>query len=187
MKKSLSLVLAVIFALAAIFAVSTMVFAGGADAGADSSADTPAADAPKADTPAADAPKETEKVVTRPANDRDATEKSTEASKSNDTSSASVNGLSQLESLVSKLDSSTNTTIPNSAKDDDAPVVTNPAGQTAFVNDDTSAAAANTTKAPAVVSTYVPKTGSTAAVPAIAILALLAGTAAVVAVKKNDD
>lgn len=184
MKKSLSLVLAVIFALAAIFAVSTMVFAGGADAGADSSADTPAADAPKADTPAADAPKETEKVVTRPANDRDTT-KAADTTKA--TEPASVNGLSQLESLVSKLDSSTNTTIPNSAKDDDAPVVTNPAGQTAFVNDDTSAAAANTTKAPAVVSTYVPKTGSTAAVPAIAILALLAGTAAVVAVKKNDD
>ncbi len=45
---------------------------------------------------------------------------------------------------------------------------------------------ATTTKAPAKVDTYIPSTGSEVVVPAIALLALAAGTVAVIKTKKED-
>lgn len=45
---------------------------------------------------------------------------------------------------------------------------------------------ATTKKAPAVVETYIPSTGSAAVVPAIVLLALSAGTVAVVKTKKDN-
>ena len=171
MKKSLSIVLAVIFALAAIFALTALAFAEN---------DT--------DTSSSSSAAESSTVETRSAAGRDDTSSSAKADESSskaDTSSSASQGLDQLESLISKLDTSTKATLPNTPTKDNAETVTNAPGVTAFVNDDTTAQA--TTKAAAPVNTYVPKTGSSYAIPAVAVLALLAGTVAVVAVKKNED
>ena len=68
-----------------------------------------------------------------------------------------------------------------------APVVTLPEGVTAIDEGDTTAAPAApaTTKKPAKVESNIPSTGSTV-VPVIALLALAAGTVAVVKTKKED-
>lgn len=68
------------------------------------------------------------------------------------------------------------------------PVVTLPEGVTAIDDGDetTKAAAPSTTKKPAKVESNIPSTGSSIVVPAIALLALAAGTVAVVKTKKED-
>ena len=166
--------LAVIFALAAIFALTALAFA--ADGDTDTSSSTAATEASTA---------ETRKDSARD----DTTSSSTKADASSSSSSAAVNeDLSKaLDSLSSAADSlSTKATLPNTPTKDTADTVTNAPGVTAFVDDDTTAQA-GTTKTAAPVNTYVPKTGSSYAIPAVAVLALLAGTVAVVAVKKNED
>lgn len=70
-----------------------------------------------------------------------------------------------------------------------APIETLAPGQTAIDDGDTTAAATNapaTTRRPANVDNTIPGTGSSVIVPAIALLALAAGTVAVVKTKKED-
>ncbi len=186
MKKSISVLLAVLFALAAVFACSAIAFAddppeqNNMEANTETRADKPAED-PVADTPKVGA--EADKGETRKDTSKDITVPATKET----TTVASTDPVKQLEDLINKLDTTTKTTLPNKTEKDDSPVVTNPDGVTAFVDDDTTAGTPTTAKSAAPVKTYVPNTGSSFAVPAFAVLALLAGTVAVVAVKKNED
>ena len=67
---------------------------------------------------------------------------------------------------------------------DDTPV---DGGSTTAIDDGTTKApAASTTKKPAVVDTVIPSTGSSVLVPAVALLALAAGTVAVIKTKKDN-
>ena len=94
--------------------------------------------------------------------------------------------IADLSSAVDKLGS---TTRPNKPTEDNGDVVTNPSGVTAVDDsgDNTTKAAVSSTRKAAPVSGRVPNTGSSIAVPAIAVLALVAGTVAVVKTKKNED
>ena len=63
---------------------------------------------------------------------------------------------------------------------------TNPNGQTNYVDPDEKITKATTKKAPAKVDSSIPSTGSEILVPAVALLALAAGTVAVVKTKKDS-
>ena len=63
---------------------------------------------------------------------------------------------------------------------------TNPNGQTNYVDPDEKITKATTKKAPAKVDSSIPSTGSEILVPAVALLALAAGTVAVVKTKKDN-
>ncbi len=65
-------------------------------------------------------------------------------------------------------------------------VVTRAEGETVIDEGETTTKAPATTKKPASVNTVIPSTGSSIAVPAIALLALAAGTVAVVKTKKDN-
>lgn len=72
------------------------------------------------------------------------------------------------------------TKTPDVTVADDDPIVTNPQGVTAIVDDPV------TTKKASKVTSSIPSTGNAAFVPAVAVLALLAGTVAVVKTKKDN-
>lgn len=63
---------------------------------------------------------------------------------------------------------------------------TNPNGQTNYVDPAEKSTKATTKKAPAKVDSSIPSTGSEILVPAVALLALAAGTVAVVKTKKDN-
>lgn len=63
---------------------------------------------------------------------------------------------------------------------------TNPNGQTNYDDPDENSTKATTKKAPAKVDSSIPSTGSEILVPAVALLALAAGTVAVVKTKKDN-
>ena len=63
---------------------------------------------------------------------------------------------------------------------------TMPASQTNYVDPDEKGTKATTKKAPAKVDSSIPSTGSEILVPAVALLALAAGTVAVVKTKKDN-
>lgn len=63
---------------------------------------------------------------------------------------------------------------------------TNPNGQTNYVDPAEKSTMATTKKAPAKVDSSIPSTGSEILVPAVALLALAAGTVAVVKTKKDN-
>ena len=63
---------------------------------------------------------------------------------------------------------------------------TNPNGQTNYVDPDEKITKATTKNAPAKVDSSIPSTGSEILVPAVALLALAAGTVAVVKTKKDN-
>ena len=63
---------------------------------------------------------------------------------------------------------------------------TNPNGQTNYVDPAEKGTKATTKKAPAKVDSSIPSTGSEILVPAVALLALAAGTVAVVKTKKDN-
>lgn len=63
---------------------------------------------------------------------------------------------------------------------------TNPNGQTNYVDPAENSTKATTKKAPAKVDSSIPSTGSEILVPAVALLALAAGTVAVVKTKKDN-
>lgn len=63
---------------------------------------------------------------------------------------------------------------------------TMPANQTNYVDPDEKGTKATTKKAPAKVDSSIPSTGSEILVPAVALLALAAGTVAVVKTKKDN-
>jgi len=175
MKKTISAVLALIVAVAAIFALSAIVFADD-----NNTNDTPAVVA---------TPNSSSAPVDERNDDTTKADNSSSSSKADTSSSSSapanVDLSNALDSLSSAINSVSKTTLPNKPTADNAETVTNKPGETAFVNDDVTGG--STTKAPAKVVSYVPNTGSSFAVPAIALLALMAGTVAVVKTKKNDD
>ncbi|MGN0572645.1 MAG: hypothetical protein ACI4IX_01780 [Acutalibacteraceae bacterium] len=160
MKKTVSLLLAVIFAAIAVCTFAVSAFAepedtdtpvvsteGWVDPTEAPSTDAPSTDAPSTDAPSTDAPSSEAPSTDAP---------STEAS------------------------SDTNTTGTTLA--DDTPV---DGGSTTAIDDGTTKAPA-TTKKPAVVDTVIPSTGSSVLVPAVALLALAAGTVAVIKTKKDN-
>ena len=141
MKKSITLVLALMVALTAIFSLSVLAFA-------DDSA------APAEPTTAATTVADT-------------------------TKSAADSG----DSILNKL--TTTTKLPDQTKEDTDDVVTGPSAVVDDPTEATKAASGDETKAPAKVVSSIPNTGSSMAVPAIAVLALVAGTVAVVKTKKE--
>ena len=193
MKKSVSIVIAILLTLAAIFTVSVAAFAAEIVPGKIET--TKAAEAPAIAAPTTTAAPVT---VTTTANARENFQKEyvskveAEASSKKAEEEASKK-IAELSSQVAALTTKSATTLPNSTEEDNAPVVTNAPGQTAIYDEpDTSAAAGNNGaaksggKKAAAVSTRVPNTGSNAAVPAFAVLALIAGTVAVVKTKKSE-
>ena len=168
MKKTTSLIIAVVIALTAICTVSVMAFAKTVEI-TEASTTSAAADS----TSSTKAP-----ATTDPQNAKNTTATTKAAS-----TKSPADIIADLSSAVDKLGS---TTLPNKPTEDNGDVVTNPSGVTAVDDSgDTTKAAVSSTRAP--VSGRVPNTGSSIAVPAIAVLALLAGTVAVVKTKKNED
>lgn len=155
MKKTISIILATILALTAIFVLTSVAFAEGSNIlnnGGDETTSTTATTTKEATT--------TENIA---------------------------DALSKLSDSIDSMTASTK--IPVSATTDTAEVVTNPDGVTA-VDEGTSATTAakevKSTKAAAAVTSYVPNTGSNAAVGIVALLALAGGACAVVVTKKKE-
>ncbi len=170
MKKTTSLIIAVVIALTAICTVSVMAFAKTVEI-TEASTTSAAADS----TSSTKAP-----ATTDPQNAKNTTATTKAAS-----TKSPADIIADLSSAVDKLGS---TTLPNKPTEDNGDVVTNPSGVTAVDDSgDTTKAAVSSTRKAAPVSGRVPNTGSSIAVPAIAVLALLAGTVAVVKTKKNED
>lgn len=154
MKKTISIILATILALTAIFVLTSVAFAEGSNI----------------------------------LNSGDDTTTATTATTTNVTTTENIaDALSKLSDTIDNMTSSTK--IPVSATTDNAEVVTNPDGVTA-IDEGTSATTAakevKSTKAAAAVTSYVPNTGSNAAVGIVALLALAGGACAVVVTKKKE-
>ncbi len=172
MKKTTSLIIAVVIALTAICTVSVMAFAKTVEI---TEAPATSASAAADSTSSTKAP-----ATTDPQNAKNTTATTKAAS-----TKSPADIIADLSSAVDKLGS---TTLPNKPTEDNGDVVTNPSGVTAVDDSgDTTKAAVSSTRKAAPVSGRVPNTGSSIAVPAIAVLALLAGTVAVVKTKKNED
>lgn len=186
MKKSVSVILAVMFALAALFTVSVVAFADDAK--------TPVVE-PKAEekapettvaAPTTAAPTTAKPAETRAPSGRDAL---TATSKATETTTAAniSEAINNLSSAINSL--STTTTLPNKPTEDNAEIVEN--NETVYEgqgseSSETSVKVVSTTRKAAAVNKYVPNTGSNAVVPAVALLALAAGVAAVVKTKKEE-
>ena len=158
MKKTVSLLLAVIFAAIAIctFAVSAFAEPTDAPAGPNVGDWTDPTDPPSTAAPS--------------------TEASSTAAPSTEAASTEA---------ASTEAPSTAATTAGTTLADDTPV---DGGSTTAIDDGTTKAptAATTTKKPAVVDTVIPSTGSSVLVPAVALLALAAGTVAVIKTKKDN-
>lgn len=157
MKKTISLVLAVLFAAIAVCTFAISAFA-----------------APEASTT----------TTTRAADDDDAqgptdpTTATTAAATTTTTAAATTT-----TTASDKTTTSAGTTATTKAAD---VTKTNPNGQTNYVDPDEKITKATTKKAPAKVDSSIPSTGSEILVPAVALLALAAGTVAVVKTKKDN-
>ena len=175
MKKTATVIISAILALMMVCTISVIGFAKVVDE-STTAPTTKATDTTKA----ADTTKAT--PTTDPQNAKNSTTKKAEEST---TKKSAEDLLKDLSSAVDKLGS---TTLPNSVTEDNADVVTNPSGVTAVQDDDaTSKAAVSSTRKAAAVSSRVPNTGSSVVAPVVALLALAAGTVAVVKTKKNED
>lgn len=153
MKKTISLVLAVLFAAIAICTLAISAFA-----------------APEAST-------------TTTTNDdaqgpTDPTTATTAAATTTTTAAATTT-----TTASDKTTTSAGTTATTKAAD---VTKTMPASQTNYVDPDEKGTKATTKKAPAKVDSSIPSTGSEILVPAVALLALAAGTVAVVKTKKDN-
>ena len=168
MKKSITLVLALMVALTAIFSLSVLAFADGSDAPAEPTTAAATTAAPAADT-----------ADTRPTSIRDIIPTTAATTAADTTKSAADSG----DSILNKL--TTTTKLPDQTKEDTDAVVTGPSAVVDDPTEATKAASGDETKAPAKVVSSIPNTGSSMAVPAIAVLALVAGTVAVVKTKKE--
>ena len=192
MKKSVSIVIAIMLTLAAIFTVSVAAFAAEI---APAKEETPKS----AETPAIPVPTTTAAPVTAAPTTADAranfakdyASKVAEESSSKKAAEDASKAVEELSKQVAALTTKSATTLPNSTVEDNAEIVTAAPGQTAIYDEPETAAAAKTpakggAKKAAAVNTRVPNTGSSAVVPAFAVLALLAGTVAVVKTKKSE-
>ena len=191
MKKSVSIVIAIMLTLAAIFTVSVAAFAAEiapAKEETPKSAETPAIAAPTTAAPVTAAPTTAD---ARANFAKDYASKVAEESSSKKAAEDASKAVEELSKQVAALTTKSATTLPNSTVEDNAEIVTAAPGQTAIYDEPETAAAAKTpakggAKKAAAVSTRVPNTGSSAVVPAFAVLALLAGTVAVVKTKKSE-
>lgn len=121
----------------------------------------------------------TEEATTKEATTKESTTKAAEVETTTDLAGTTVADTTKnpLEDILGAL---TTATLPDI-------VVTRAPGETVIdEGDETTKAAPATTKKPAKVESNIPSTGSAVVVPAIALLALAAGTVAVVKTKKED-
>ncbi len=161
MKKTVSLLLAVIFAAIAICTFAVSAFAEPTDT--STTPEFNLGDWGVTDPTTTTTTKAADNTTTTKAAD-DTTTTTTKAA----------------ESTTEKVSTTAGTTLA-----DDTPV---DGGSTTAIDDGTTKAptAAATTKKPAVVDTVIPSTGSSVLVPAVALLALAAGTVAVIKTKKDN-
>ena len=158
MKKTISLVLAVLFAAIAVCTLAISAFA-----------------APEASTTTTtndDAQGPTEPTTAAPTTAAPTTAAPTTTTASGETTTGS-----------DKTTTAAGTTATTKAAD---VTKTNPNGQTNYVDPAEKITKATTKKAPAKVDSSIPSTGSEILVPAVALLALAAGTVAVVKTKKDN-
>lgn len=157
MKKTISLVLAVLFAAIAVCTFAISAFA-----------------APEAST-----------TTTTRAADNDDVPGPTEPTTAAPTTAAPTTTTASGETTTGsdKTTTSAGTTATTKAAD---VTKTMPASQTNYVDPDEKGTKATTKKAPAKVDSSIPSTGSEILVPAVALLALAAGTVAVVKTKKDN-
>lgn len=158
MKKTISLVLAVLFAAIAVCTFAISAFA-----------------APEAST-----------TTTTRAADNDDVPGPTEPTTAAPTTAAPTTTTAAATTTTTASDKTTTaagTTATTKAAD---VTKTMPASQTNYVDPDEKGTKATTKKAPAKVDSSIPSTGSEILVPAVALLALAAGTVAVVKTKKDN-
>ena len=156
MKKTVSLLLAVIFAAIAVCTFAVSAFADETTTNVGNLPDWGVTDPTTTTTKVAD---DTTTTTTKAADDTTTT--TTKVAESTTEAAATTAG----------------TTLA-----DDTPV---DGGSTTAIDDGTTKAPA-TTRKPAVVDTVIPSTGSSVLVPAVALLALAAGTVAVIKTKKDN-
>lgn len=157
MKKTISLVLAVLFAAIAVCTFAISAFA-----------------APEAST-----------TTTTKAADNDDVPGPTEPTTA--TTAAATTTTTAAATTTTTASDKTTTSAGTTATTKVADVTkTNPNGQTNYVDPDEKITKATTKKAPAKVDSSIPSTGSEILVPAVALLALAAGTVAVVKTKKDN-
>lgn len=171
MKKTVSMLLAVIMAAIAVCSFSVIGFAEPAnDDPEDFNTTVATTEAPTTQAPATEAP-----TTQAPA-----TEEATTAAVTG-TTVAEGTTKNPLEGILGML---TTTNLSDILASE--PVVTRDPSQTYIDDGDATTKAPATTKKPAKVESSIPSTGSAVVVPAIALLALAAGTVAVVKTKKED-
>lgn len=164
MKKTISLVLAVLFAAIAVCTFAISAFAdNNANAGADTGANA-----------GANAGANDNDDVQGPTDPTTATTAATTATTAAATTTTTASG---------ETTTAAGTTATTKAAD---VTKTNPNGQTNYVDPAENSTKATTKKAPAKVDSSIPSTGSEILVPAVALLALAAGTVAVVKTKKDN-
>lgn len=157
MKKTISLVLAVLFAAIAVCTLAISAFA-----------------APEAST-----------TTTTKAADNDDVQGPTDPTTA--TTAAATTTTTAAATTTTTASDKTTTSAGTTATTKAADVTkTNPNGQTNYVDPDEKITKATTKKAPAKVDSSIPSTGSEILVPAVALLALAAGTVAVVKTKKDN-
>ncbi len=157
MKKTISLVLAVLFAAIAVCTFAISAFA-----------------APEAST-----------TTTTRAADNDDVPGPTEPTTA--TTAAATTTTTAAATTTTTASDKTTTAAGTTATTKAADVTkTMPASQTNYVDPDEKGTKATTKKAPAKVDSSIPSTGSEILVPAVALLALAAGTVAVVKTKKDN-
>lgn len=170
MKKTVSMLLAVLMAAIAVCTFGVSAFADETTLANDDPNDGFVTEATTA------AP--TEATTAAPTTTVPATEESTTAASSDTTEATTKNPLEDILGVL--------TTVNIGDILASEPVVTRAPGQTVIDDSDETTKAPATTKKPAKVESNIPSTGSAVVVPAIALLALAAGTVAVVKTKKED-
>lgn len=164
MKKTISLVLAVLFAAIAVCTFAISAFAdNNANAGADTGANA-----------GANAGANDNDDVQGPTDPTTATTAATTTTTAAATTTTTASG---------ETTTAAGTTATTKAAD---VTKTNLNGQTNYVDPAENSTKATTKKAPAKVDSSIPSTGSEILVPAVALLALAAGTVAVVKTKKDN-
>ena len=164
MKKTISLVLAVLFAAIAVCTFAISAFAdNNANAGADTGANA-----------GANAGANDNDDVQGPTDPTTATTAATTTTTAATTTTTTASG---------ETTTAAGTTATTKAAD---VTKTNPNGQTNYVDPAENSTKATTKKAPAKVDSSIPSTGSEILVPAVALLALAAGTVTVVKTKKDN-
>lgn len=179
MKKTISMLLAVLMAAVAVCSFSVIGFADETTAAAnDDPVDSFVTEATKAPATeaATKAPATTEAATKAP----EATAEATKAPEA----TAEATTEDPLKDFINSI--LTTKSAEEVSKENEAEeIVTRAPGQTVVVDNDETTKAPVATKKPAKVESNIPSTGSSF-VPAIALLALAAGTVAVVKTKKED-